>query len=151
MPVILYRGKHKKKLRKLAPVTQASSTDWYSLKRKQIGRKLKNACTGMARSCLYAVVSHLLLALVPLHRYNTESCTYGSGTPQRRDTGQNDCPHTAIYHNRSQRSGKTPSSEFQQWTDCRPRRISDELEKQALRGLRTGKNTFDKGSTPICP
>jgi len=24
MPVILYRGKHKKKLRKLAPVTQAS-------------------------------------------------------------------------------------------------------------------------------
>ncbi len=34
--------------------------------------KLRSASTDMAKSCQYAVVSHLLLAPAPLHRYNTD-------------------------------------------------------------------------------
>jgi hypothetical protein len=152
MAVFSYRGKHKDKENKLVRANQESRDKYkgvafcpsspgrrrgmsayqYRLRLRNTGGKLRSASTSMAENCHQAVVSHLLLAPVPRHRYNTDSCTYGSRTTQRRDTGQNNGPHFAVDCQRTQSSGETASAQLQQRTDCRSRRLPEQLEKPAL-------------------
>jgi hypothetical protein len=95
MAALSYKGKHKDKQNKIALVGQASRKNnkgiallpllprsgerktfmFITLKLTNTGGKLKSASTSMAKSCHYAVILHLLLALAPFHGYNRHNCS----------------------------------------------------------------------------